>query len=276
MKTSTKQLIGEFFASFMLAYFGLGTIVALAIYKTVSDTFEFGLFFGLVVAIVIVITNPISGAHFNPAVTISMAASKRMSWRMVIPYIVTQVAGWWAGAMLLYATFGPDITEFEAANGIIRGSAESVSTATIFFCATTADLLIAFLVEFMITALLLVSICSFIDQRNAWRPSNALFPIMIGFIVAIDITFAGPITGAALNPARDFGPRIAAWMMGWGQVAFPGTYWYMYWIGPILGGICGTFFYDKFLGKCLTTIDETCEEEKIKETTEKKAAKASL
>ena len=107
------------------------------------------------------------------------------------------------------------------------------------------------------TMFLVLLVVAVIDMRNSAVKSN-LGPLVIGFAVAaIGISY-GANAGYAINPARDFGPRLFAWMAGWGNVALPGTVegsfsWY-FWvpiIGPLLGGIIGIFVYDWFIGDIL-------------------------
>lgn len=249
MSTSVKQLVGEFFASLFLGYLGLGVVVSMVVYKSVNGVMEFGIAFALVIAVVITIFNPISGAHFNPSVTFGFAVWGMFPKKMVIPYWIMQILGWGVGAALLYLTFGPDIVNFELANGIVRGTPESMASAGIFFC-TTKNVWIGMFAEFCMTAFLLIVVSSCIDPNNPNRPTPALFPLIIGLTVGFLVAFGASLTGTALNPARDFGPRLFCWLMGWGEAAFPSV-WYVYWIGPLLGGAAGVGFYTKFLAKLL-------------------------
>lgn len=261
MKTTTKQLCGEFLASLILGYLGLSVVVSMVVYGSVTGVMQFGIAFSLIIACDIMIFNPISGAHFNPAVTLSLAIWNGFPKRMVLPYWIVQFLGWFAGAILLYVTFGADISAFEAANGIVRGSAESAATAGIFICNTKIPW-VGILAETMMTAFLVIVVNACIDPKNGNRPSAALFPWAIGFSVGFLVMFGASLTGTALNPARDFGPRVAIWFLGWGEVAFPGK-WFVYWIGPLLGGILGGGVYKLFLSKLITTVDPTYKDENV-------------
>jgi glycerol uptake facilitator protein len=105
---------------------------------------------------------------------------------------------------------------------------------------------------FVGTAFLLVFVLALTDERNQ-PPKSNLAPLLIGFAVAaIGMSF-GANAGYAINPARDFGPRVLAWLGGWGTVAFPGAHWYL-WVpivGPLIGGVIGAVVYDLFVGDVL-------------------------
>lgn len=253
--TALKQLLGEFFASLMLGYLGLGVVTSMVVYKSVVGTLEFGLSFAIIIAVVVTIFNPISGAHFNPAVTLSLATCNLFPKKMVIPYWIMQILGWGCGSALLYLTFGGDISAFEKAHSIVRGAPESINTAVIFFC-TTKSAWTGIIAEFFMTMILMLAVYAFIDPRNQWRPTPPFFPIMVGLTVGFLVAFGGSMTGTALNPARDFGPRVVAWLLGWGNVAFPGM-WYVYWIGPLLGGVAAGPFYNLCISKWFCTVDPT-------------------
>jgi glycerol uptake facilitator protein len=102
------------------------------------------------------------------------------------------------------------------------------------------------------TAFLLMFVLALTDERNQ-PPKSNLAPLLIGFAVAaIGMSF-GANAGYAINPARDFGPRLFAWLAGWGKVAFPGVHGY-FWVpivGPFIGGVLGAVVYDLFVGDVL-------------------------
>lgn len=265
-KPLMKNLVGEFIASWLLGSIGL-FMVFLAVILKGASLYEVGIAFGLLIAVVVYIIAPISGAHFNPAVTITLAIFKGFPKKWVLPFIVAQILGWFAGALTLYAWTGNAIVAHEAANHIIRGTMASQETAMIFQCFSPHPLFAAgfkwganvvptwlgILNEFLATMLLLVGVFAFIDEKNDFKPSVGLFPLVLGLLAGFLIILFSPLSMAAFNPARDFGPRIATWLLGWGKMAFPGPgagvggYWYIYWIGPILGAIAGGALWDKVL-----------------------------
>lgn len=247
MKEEMKQFVGEFFASFILGLMGLGVLVSVVIYETVFGLFEFGICFALIIAFVVTIFNPVSGAHFNPAVTFGMAIWGGFPKKMVLPYWLAQFTGWGAGAGVMYFLFRQDIAAYELANNIVRGTSESAVTAGMFYC-STENPLIGIVAECIMTGFLVFMIFIFTDERSTNRPSPERFPIIIGLLVGFLVAFGGALTGTALNPARDFGPRVFAWLAGWDGIAFSGN-WLVYFVGPLLGAVLGGGIFQKLMTK---------------------------
>ena len=158
--------------------------------------------------------------------------------------------------MSLYLLFSPSIVLFESTKEIIRGSAESVQTAMMFgefyrippHSSRIAPLAIC--AEAFGTFLLVLMIFALTEGCNLGRPDDALAPVFIGLTVSSIICLIAPLTQAGLNPARDFGPRLVAWMMGWGSAAFPDTtggFFHVYILGPVFGGICASILFVRVL-----------------------------
>ena len=257
------ELAAEFVGTFVLICFGDG-VVAMAvaalnqsgrgtqIFQASGDWLIINWGWGFAVAFAVYIAGGVSGAHINPAVTIAFAARRGFPWRKVPGYIVAQVAGAFVGALLVYIVYKAAIDSYEHANHITRGDASSVPTYSIFatFPAKYFGTVIGPLIDQIVgTAFLVAFVFAVVDEVNQPVRAN-LAPLAIGFIVvAIGISF-GANAGYAINPARDFGPRLFAWIAGWGKVAIPGDYGNIsgyLWIpivGPIIGGLIGAFAYD--------------------------------
>lgn len=269
-----KNLIGEFTASYLLALIGLG-LVFLGIVCGGANGYEISIAFGLFIAIIVYAIAPISGAHFNPAVTITFAIFKGFPKKWVIPFVAAQVSGWCLGSLCLYGLTGHAIVAYEAAHNIVRGTMNSQVTAMIFQCFSPHPLIAAGLKwganivptwlgiinEFVCTMFLIIAVFAFIDDKNDFRPAPGMFALVLGILCGLLIFIFSPLSMASFNPARDFGPRIATWLLGWGQMAFPGPgegvggYWYIYWIGPVLGAITGGAIWEKILVKCIPSKD---------------------
>jgi glycerol uptake facilitator protein len=167
-------------------------------------------------------------------------------------YVIAQLAGAFLGALLVYVVYKGAIDSYERANHIVRGDPNSVPTYSIFATFPAKYLgtwLGAFIDQVVGTAFLVAFIFALTDDRNQ-PPKANLAPVIVGFaVVAIGLSF-GANAGYAINPARDFGPRLLAWIAGWGKVAMPGdygnvnTYFWIPIVGPLLGGLIGAFVYD--------------------------------
>jgi glycerol uptake facilitator protein len=173
--------------------------------------------------------------------------------------MAAQVLGAFTGAAIVYANYRLAIGSFEDANKIVRGTADSVATFSIFgtFPAPYFDSWSGpFLDQFIGTALLVMFVFAITDEYNAPVHAN-VGPVVTGFIVvAIGLSF-GANAGYAINPARDFGPRVLAWFAGWKEVAMPGnygnvnTYFWIPILGPLIGAVAGAFVYDGLIRNVL-------------------------
>ena len=257
-----KWAVGEFFGTFLLVFFGCGSVCTAVVLDAQVGIFQVAIVWGLGIATAIYLTGSLSSAHLNPAVTIASAAWSRFPVRLVLPYIGAQLLGAFAAASLLYSIFSGSIAAYESKNGITRGEDGSEATAMIFGeyfpnpggkpLTETARAIVspgaAFAAEVIGTAILLLVIFCVTDERNATR-QQILTAAAIGLTVTLLISILGPLTMACLNPARDFGPRLFSTMVGWRTVPFRanGLGWLtVYIIAPILGGLLGGAIYRVF------------------------------
>jgi glycerol uptake facilitator protein len=273
------ELLSEFLGTFVVIAFGDG-VVAMAVAalpgsgRTASPTTIFQASgdwllitwgWAMAVAFGVWIAGGVSGAHLNPAVTLAFAVRRKFSWHKVLPYWGAQVAGAFVGAALVLLVYHNAIDAFNLAAHTPRGGGQALSTYSIFstfpasyFHGSVWGPLIDQIVG---TAFLLIFVAAVIDLRNTAVGSN-LGPLAIGLAVAAIGMSYGANAGYAINPARDFGPRLLAFFAGWGHLALPGSYnngagfsfsWY-FWIpivGPLIGGIIGLIIYDLFVGDVL-------------------------
>ncbi len=264
------ECIAEFIGTGLLIFFGVGCVAALVLTGANFGQWEISIMWGgLGVAIAIYCTaGGVSGAHINPAVTIALAMFHGFDKRKVAPYIAAQLLGAFCTAALIYALYSNLFTEFEAANQIVRGSEASLATAGIFSTYPHAALSFsgAFAVEFVITAVLMFAILALTDDKNGAPRGPMAPPLMIGILIAVIGGSLGPLTGFAMNPARDFGPKFFAFLAGWGDVALTGGKDIPYMIVPILAPICGACFggwlYPKVIGAYLPGTTEAVSEER--------------
>lgn len=267
-----KSLAGEFVAelvgTMILILFGDGVVGAVLLFLGFNATgpnsgtsgtaswvlINFG--WGFAVMLGVYVAGALTGAHINPAVTLAMAVRRQFPWSKVPWYWLAQVIGAFIAAAILYVEYSTGFYSVEKAGHITRGSLASAGQASVFFTSphtalggTVVPIGTAFFDEVLGTALLLFLILAVVDLRNS-PPASNLAPLIIGFIVvAIGMSF-GVVSGYAINPARDFGPRLFALFAGWGQVAFPGNgvgysnYFWVPIVAPLIGGVIGAFVYD--------------------------------
>lgn len=253
------EFSGELIGTFILVFFGCGSVAATILFSAHSGLFQIAAIWGIAVALAIYATRHISCAHLNPAVSIAMVVSNRMASRKLFFYLLGQFFGAFLAAALLYLLFSSSISQYENINGILRGSPDSIKTAMMFgeyypnpgsgsaVIVTTTN---AFLAEMVGTFALVFLIFSLTDGCNVGRPDDSLSPLFIGLSVTIIISIIAPLTQAGLNPARDLSPRIFAYLAGWKEAALPdshGGFFTVYVLGPVTGGIFAALLFEKIV-----------------------------
>jgi len=262
-------VIGEFFGTFLLVFFGCGSVCAAVLTGAQVGVFQVAIIWGLGIATAIYLTGSLSGAHLNPAVTLGLAAWNGFPWRRVPGYFLAQLLGAFVASAVLYLAFAGPLRVFEETHGIIRGQGGSEASAMIFgefypnpggrpFTSKVLALIStgsAFYIEALGTAVLILVILCTTDSRNDSRP-RLLAPATIGLTITMLISLLSPLTMAGFNPARDFGPRVFSALAGWGRIAFitNGSGWFtVYIVGPIVGGQVGGLVYRVFFCRAYAT-----------------------
>jgi glycerol uptake facilitator protein len=264
-------MLAEFFGTFVLIALGDGSVAVSVAglpgsgrqnlhlapfgppnWLIIAFGWAFAVTFGVYVA------GGVSGAHINPAVTLAFALRRRFAWRKLVPYWTAQVAGAFAGAALVYAVYAPAINWYNSTSHLARP--HSLNTFSVFATFPASYFHGSFVGPFVDqvagTAILVALIAALIDRRNQ-APGGNLSGLLIGLVVAAIGLSYGVNAGYAINPARDFGPRLFTWLAGWSRIAFPGSYqWFSgyWWIpiaGPLVGGAIGIVAYDFFVGEVL-------------------------
>lgn len=241
--------LGEFIGTFLLVFFGTATVAVAVLFNAHVGLLQVATVWGIGVTLAIYATRHLSCAHLNPAVSLGMVLAGRMNLRLLPWYWLAQLAGGIAAGATVLLLFGGAIGDFEQAHGIVRGVPESVQTAMMFgeyfpnpgFAASGLGVTIstAILAEALGTFLLVTMIFSLTEGCNVGRPADGLAPVFIGATVAAIISILAPLTQAGLNPARDFGPRLVAYLAGWNGVAIPGPrggFFLVYAAAPLVGG----------------------------------------
>ncbi|WDS34693.1 MIP/aquaporin family protein [Pseudoxanthomonas sp.] len=199
---------------------------------------------GLAVTIAIYVTGSVSGTHANPAVTLALALYRGFSWKKVVPYWVAQVVGAIVGAAIVYTLYAPVIDHYNQAHQLTR---EAGGAAGVFFThpGLAITLMDALKNQVILTAFLVFGIFAITEQYNESAPGANSGALIIGLLVATIGASMGYLEAWAINPARDFGPRVFAYFAGWNQAAFPspGNYWWIPIVGPLIGGVVGGVAY---------------------------------
>ena len=204
-----RSLLAEFIGTFALIFVGIGAT------KTAGDNvLAVALAHGLTIAAFVSATLHISGGQLNPAVTFGLVCGGHMKWTNALPYCIAQCLGGICAALICRGLFGRDV--------VIHGTPQLAINLAAWQGILVEGILTFFLV-FVVHG-------TAVDERGPRRVAG----LVIGATITLDILFGGTLTGAAMNPARVFGPAVAA------------NFWhdhYVYWIGPLVGGALGGFVY---------------------------------
>ncbi|MGA8312852.1 MAG: MIP/aquaporin family protein [Terriglobales bacterium] len=239
------ELIAEFLGTFVLILLGTGVVAMVVLFpsKVPGEVIHGGytnitLGWGLGVTMGIYVAGKISGAHLNPAVTLALAVFRGFPWRKVVPYSIAQIAGAFVAAALVYRNYLP---AFHAVDPQLERTAGIFTTFPAFPAFPQAG----FLDQVIGTALLLLLIFAITDEFNL-PPGANLVPLMVGLVVvAIGISFGG-MHGYAINPARDFGPRLFTVAAGFRNNGLTdgSRVWWVPVVAPLVGGVAGAALYD--------------------------------
>lgn len=239
--------VGEIIGTFLMCFLGIGSVCTATLYQVHTGPFQVGVVWGVAIALGIYATRNLSCAHFNPAVTFAMCISKRCSWKNFPVYILGQFIGAILAASALWIFFADSVRKNLSAANLTMDVATPASSIWCEVFPNTANGVISMPVAAFAEALgvfiLVMIIFSMTEGCNVGRPSDDLFPLFIGLTVTVLICTIGPMTDAGLNPARDLGPRVVGWFVGWKNIAFSTDTFIVYTIAPLIGaGLAAIFF----------------------------------
>jgi glycerol uptake facilitator protein len=245
------ELAAEFAGTMILILFGVGVVAQVA-GGGIGDHDSIAWSWGLGVMLGVYVAGRISGAHLNPAVTIALAAFKGFEWRKVAPYSLAQFLGAFVAALLVRWNY----TEvLHAADPNLTIKTQGVFSTLPGNGTLPVGEWGAFRDQVIGTAILLFLILAITDAAGT-PPGSNLAPFIIGLLV-VGIGMAwGTNAGYAINPARDFGPRLASFFTGYGGAFRDQTGYLYFWIpivGPIIGGLAGAGLYQLLVGRFLPT-----------------------
>lgn len=272
------RYLSESAGVFLIVLFGDATIFAGILFGASPDLLTVGLGWGLAVALAIWAAGSISGAHFNPGVTLVMALRRKFPWKHVAPYFIFQIFGGFVAAWVLQGLFYKIINAKLVSLGLGKGDPGSQLVSMLFVPNVPNPALVGIgpadvaasqkvangwdLIslwqgaagEFLATGLLVILILVLIDARNTNKPTAGFFPLVLGLGVMMLVVIEGPVSMVSLNAARDLGPRIFLALTGWGSMAFPGPRggWWVTTIAPTLGAVAAGYFYDLVIARFMS------------------------
>ncbi|MBD3147987.1 MIP/aquaporin family protein [Microbispora bryophytorum] len=247
------ELAAEFAGTAILILFGVG-VVAQVVAGGIGDHDSIAWAWGLGVTLGVYTAARISGAHLNPAVTVALAVFKGFSWRKVLPYALAQIAGAFVAALLVRWNYAEVLAKVDPGHTIktqgVFSTLPGNGTLPVTQWGALRDQIIG-------TAILLFLILAISDERNS-APLANLAPVIVGLlVVAIGMAW-GTDAGYAINPARDFGPRLASFFTGYGSAfrdQYGGLYFWVPIVGPLVGGVIGAGLYQLLVARFLPRTD---------------------
>ncbi len=251
--TLTHELMAEFFGTFLLILGGDGVVANVGLAPRLApngydwNTIVWG--WGLSVMVAVYVAGGVSGAHINPAVTLALAVKRGFPWGKVLPYFIAQIAGAFVGALGVYLAYRDGLVSAGMPNVWCTGPGSIFNTA--FWGGVTPgaggsySLLTATITEIFGTMMLMLGIVGWGDTAATHGGWAGAFIVGL-VVVTVGLVLGGP-SGYAINPARDFGPRLFGTLVGTTGL-FSGLYWLVApIIGPLIGGPLGVILYDIFI-----------------------------
>jgi MIP family channel proteins len=244
-----REMLAEFFGTFILIVFGVGVVAQAVLSRSSAGTFlSINIGWGLAVAMGCYVSAGVTGAHLNPAVTLALAVRRGFPWNRVGPYAAAQVVGAFVASAVVFVTYHEALNAFD---GGVRQVVGAQGTAGIWatyprpFLSTLGGVID----QVVGTALLVGVIFGITDSRNSPPPAG-LTPIVVGLLVVLIGATFGFNSGYAINPARDFGPRLFTFVAGWGGGVFTAGngWWWVPIVAPCVGGVLGAVVYDVLIG----------------------------
>ena len=252
-------LIGEVFGTFILILLGDGVVANVGLSPRLNagaynwNTITIGWAFAVIVAVYV--SAGVSGAHLNPAVTLALAVKRGFPWGKVLPYMFAQVLGCFLGAAGVFLAYRDGLVAAGMPNVWCTGPGSAFEAAfwgngAVAAVSVPYSLVTCIIAEIIGTAVLLWGVLASGDSRNTGLLHN-MGPFLVGgTVLAVGLSLGGP-SGYAINPARDFGPRLFGTLVGTTGL-FDGIYWLAApIIATLIGGLVGVFTYDWFVTRGL-------------------------
>ncbi|XP_023117619.1 aquaporin-10a [Amphiprion ocellaris] len=243
-----RECMAEFLGTFVLLLFGCAAAAQVKTSRETKGIFlSCNIAFPVGVMAAMYLTKGISGAHLNPSVTLSFCVLGRVPWRKLLPYSLSQILGAYVASGVVYLVYYDAIMDYSGGVLTVYGPNE---TATIFATYPSEYLTVgrSFLDQVVGTAMLMLCILGLDEKRNTPAPNDLIPAVVAVIILGISISMSANC-GAAINPARDLGPRLFTLTAGWGTEVFT-CYNYWFWVplvAPNVGAVLGSFIYLVFI-----------------------------
>ncbi len=218
-----RKAVAEFVGAFTLIFIGAGAVLTAGTTST-SDLLLIALAHGLAIGVMVSALAHVSGGHFNPAVTFGALVSRQISPRLAGVYWIAQLLGGVGGAAMLALIFPQNVWQGYHLGTPTLGTVPSLGWDVGVGTGILVEAVLTFFLVFVIFG-------TGIDPKGSF---NAVGGFAIGLTISIDIMMGGPLTGAAMNPARWFGPALVSGFF---------DNWYVYWVGPLIGGAVAALLY---------------------------------
>jgi len=245
-----REMLAEFLGTFVLIVFGVGVVAQTVLSKgTAGTTLSINIAWGLAVTMGCYVCAGVSGAHLNPAVTLALAVHRRFPWNRVVAYVTAQCLGAFIASAVVFVTYREALTAFDGGARQILGPMGTAGIWATYPQPFLSGFPGGFIDQFVGTALLMGVILGITDTRNSAPPAG-LTPVIVGLLVVLIGATFGFNSGYAINPARDFAPRLFTSIAGWGSGVFSAGngWWWVPVIAPCLGAVAGAWVYDACVG----------------------------
>jgi aquaglyceroporin related protein len=244
LRTQYREFLAEFLAVFMQLTMGFCVDLAHTVMKSSNPNYAaWG--WGFATMVGIYVSGGISGAHLNPAITFMLWFFRGFPKRKMPEYWFAQLLGAFAAAFTAYGLYRASINNYLLTNNYSAQAQTDIANS--FVTSQRFDYIdpaTAFFNEFVGTAMLAATVLALGDDQNA-PPGAGMNSLIIGFVISLEIFAFGYQSGAALNPTRDLGPRLALFALGYGKQLFTNPYWfYGPWVGTFCGAFVGACMYD--------------------------------
>lgn len=245
-----RELLAEFLGTFILIVFGVGVVAQVLLSRSTAGTYlSINIAWGLAVTMGCYVAAGVTGAHLNPAVTVALATHRRFPWNKVLPYSAAQVAGAFAASAVVFVVYHEALAAFDGGVRQVVGPQGTAGIWATYPQPFLSNVPGGFIDQVVGTALLVGVIFGITDPRNSPAPAGVA-PVIVGLLVVLIGATFGFNSGYAINPARDFGPRLFTAVAGWGGDVFRAAngWWWVPIAAPIVGGVVGGWVYDACVG----------------------------